>query len=48
MESHDEERLMFKNEAYGNNSFYYNVKDTATALKRMGEAGAFSFYITRS
>jgi 1,4-alpha-glucan branching enzyme len=45
MESHDEERLMFKNEQYGNMSFYYNVKDTIISLKRMGEAGAFFFTI---
>jgi len=45
MESHDEERLMFKNEKYGNKSSYYNVEDTATAIKRMGEAGAFFFTI---
>ena len=45
MESHDEERLMFKNEQYGNKSYYYNVEDTATAIKRMGEAGAFFFTI---
>ncbi len=45
MESHDEERLMFKNEKYGNKSSYYNVEDTSTALERMGEAGAFFFTI---
>ena len=45
MESHDEERLMFKNEQYGNKSIYYNVIDTATSLKRMGEAGTFFFII---
>jgi hypothetical protein len=45
MDSHDEERLMFKNEKYGNKSSYYNVEDTATAIKRMGEAGAFFFTI---
>jgi 1,4-alpha-glucan branching enzyme len=45
MEDHDEERLMFKNEKYGNKSSYYNIEDTATAIKRMGEAGAFFFTI---
>ncbi len=45
MESHDEERLMFNNEQHGNNSFYYNVKDISTGLKRIGEAGAFFFTI---
>jgi len=45
MESHDEERLMFKNEAYGNSSPYYKVQDTTNALKRMEIAGAFFFTI---
>jgi 1,4-alpha-glucan branching enzyme len=45
MESHDEERLMYKNEIYGNTSIGYSVKDTATALKRMELAGAFFFTI---
>lgn len=34
MESHDEERIMFKNEAYGNSNGSYNVKDLNTGLKR--------------
>jgi glycosidase len=38
-ESHDEERLMFKNETYGNVSGSYNVKDIPTGLKR-NELGA--------
>jgi 1,4-alpha-glucan branching enzyme len=33
-ESHDEERLQYKNEQYGNISGSYNVKDLATGLKR--------------
>lgn len=33
-ESHDEERTMYKNVAFGNSSGSYNVKDTATALQR--------------
>ncbi len=45
MESHDEERLMFKNEAYGNGSGAYQVKDTATALERIKMAAAFYFPI---
>lgn len=40
-ESHDEERLMYKNEQYGNSSGAYNIKDTATALKRNEMATAF-------
>jgi 1,4-alpha-glucan branching enzyme len=41
MESHDEERLMFKNIMYGNQSGSYNVKDSITGLKRNGMAAAF-------
>jgi hypothetical protein len=41
MESHDEERLMFKNINYGNSSGSYNTRDTATALKRNEMAAAF-------
>lgn len=45
MESHDEERIVYKNLAYGNASGSYNIKDTATALKRMELAAAFLFTI---
>jgi 1,4-alpha-glucan branching enzyme len=45
MESHDEERIMFKNLAYGNESGNYNVKDPATALKRAELAAVFYFPI---
>lgn len=41
MESHDEERVTYKNIKYGNTSGSYNVKDTATALKRMELNAAF-------
>jgi 1,4-alpha-glucan branching enzyme len=41
MESHDEERITYKNIKYGNSSGSYNVKDTATALKRMELNAAF-------
>ncbi len=34
MESHDEERIMYKNTKYGNSSGAYNIKEPATALKR--------------
>ena len=44
-ESHDEERLMFKNLSFGNTNADYNVKDLNTALKRMELAGAFLFTI---
>ncbi|MGZ3767056.1 MAG: alpha-amylase family glycosyl hydrolase, partial [Mucilaginibacter sp.] len=42
-ESHDEERLQFKNGAYGNSSGSYSVKDLATGLKRDEMAAAFLF-----
>ncbi len=41
MESHDEERLMYKNVSFGNSSGSYNIKDTATALKRAELCAAF-------
>jgi|WetSurSiteA1Bulk_404760.scaffolds.fasta_scaffold00132_8 glycosidase len=41
MESHDEERLMYKNITYGNAVDSYNIKDEHTALQRMQLAGAF-------
>ncbi len=41
MESHDEERVNYKNIKYGNSSGSYNVKDTATALKRIELNAAF-------
>ncbi|HEX8313467.1 MAG TPA: alpha-amylase family glycosyl hydrolase [Flavisolibacter sp.] len=41
MESHDEERIVYKNIRYGNASGSYNVRDTATALKRMELNAAF-------
>ncbi len=45
MESHDEQRLMFKNLEYGNSSGSYNIKNLATALDRMEAAGAFFFTV---
>jgi 1,4-alpha-glucan branching enzyme len=41
MESHDEERLMYKNLTYGNSYGDYNIKDLPTALNRMKMAAAF-------
>jgi hypothetical protein len=35
MESHDEERMMYRAVNYGNSNAGYNIKDTQTALKRM-------------
>ena len=45
MESHDEERLMYKNITYGNSTGTYNIRNTVTALQRMELAGAFFFTI---
>jgi glycosidase len=45
MESHDEERLMYKNLSYGNSSGSYNIKDLKTALEREELAGVFFFSI---
>lgn len=41
MESHDEERLMFKNLTYGNSGPGYSVKDLTTALQRQELAANF-------
>ncbi|MBK8951115.1 MAG: hypothetical protein IPM85_00930 [Chitinophagaceae bacterium] len=42
MESHDEERLMYKNLQFGNTSnVAHNVKDLNTALKRIELCGSF-------
>jgi 1,4-alpha-glucan branching enzyme len=41
MESHDEERMMFKNIESGNSSVGYNTRDTTTALKRMELSASF-------
>jgi hypothetical protein len=40
-ESHDEERLNFKNINYGNVNGGYNIKDTNTAIKRQELVAAF-------
>lgn len=45
MESHDEERLMFKNLEHGNSIGNYNVKDFETAIDRIKLAAAFFFTI---
>ena len=41
MESHDEERIMYKNLQFGNSSGSYNVKDLNTALRRTEMSTAF-------
>ncbi|WP_224485179.1 alpha-amylase family glycosyl hydrolase [Robertkochia aurantiaca] len=45
MESHDEERLMFKNLQFGNATGGYDVTNLNTALSRMEIAGAFFFTV---
>lgn len=45
MESHDEERLMYKNLQFGNSSGTYNIKTLEISLDRMELAGAFYFTI---
>lgn len=45
MESHDEERLMYKNLQFGNRSGSYNVQELNTALKRNEMAAIFFFSI---
>ncbi|WP_434037548.1 alpha-amylase family glycosyl hydrolase [Formosa sp. 4Alg 33] len=44
-ESHDEERLMYKNLQYGASSGSYNVKDLNTSLQRMEALGAITLTI---
>lgn len=41
MESHDEERLMYKNLEFGNSSGSYDVQDLPTALQRIKLAATF-------
>lgn len=45
MESHDEERMMYKLKNFGNASGSYNTKDPVTALKRVELSAAFFFTI---
>ncbi|MHB1688145.1 MAG: alpha-amylase family glycosyl hydrolase [Ignavibacteriaceae bacterium] len=45
MESHDEERLMYKNLTYGNSNGSYNIKDLETALNRIKLCSAFFYTI---
>lgn len=45
MESHDEERLMYKNIAFGNSSGTYSVKNDSIALRRMEAASSLFFTI---
>ncbi|TMI71370.1 MAG: T9SS type A sorting domain-containing protein [Bacteroidetes bacterium] len=41
MESHDEERMAFKNISFGNSSGAYNIKDTTISLLRNAMSAAF-------
>lgn len=41
MESHDEERLMYKNLQFGNSAGAYNIRDLNTALKRIELCAGF-------
>ena len=45
MESHDEERLMYKNLTFGNTGGDYSTKVMHTALERIQTAGAFFFSV---
>ncbi len=45
MESHDEERLMYRNLQYGNVSGNYSIKSLSTAIAREKLAGAFFFTV---
>jgi 1,4-alpha-glucan branching enzyme len=45
MESHDEERMMFKNLQYGRSNGDYNIKNFGTAINRVKLAAAFYFTI---
>lgn len=45
MESHDEERLMYKNITYGNQSGSYDIKYVPNAVKRMELASAFFYTV---
>lgn len=45
MESHDEERMMYKNLNFGNSAAGHDVRDLATALDRSETAAAFFFTI---
>ena len=44
-ESHDEERVMYKNLTWGSGSGDYDIKQLSTALNRMKAVGAFFFTI---
>ena len=45
MESHDEERQVYKMEEFGNASLNYNIRDLTVALNRLKLSGAFFFTV---
>ena len=45
MESHDEERMVYKTTQSGNSAGSYNIKDTNTGLQRAAAAAAFFYTI---
>jgi glycosidase len=45
MESHDEERLMYKNHQWGNSAPGHDTRQTGTALRRMELAAVFYFTV---
>ena len=45
MESHDEQRMVYKNQQFGASSGDYDVRDFATGLDRAGAAAAFFYTI---
>ncbi|MFK8163563.1 MAG: alpha-amylase family glycosyl hydrolase [Lewinella sp.] len=45
MESHDEERMQYKNEQFGNSAGTYDVKDENTGLDRVKLASAFFYTV---
>ena len=45
MESHDEERTMYRNLNFGNSNASYDTQDLATALERQKGSGAFYFTV---
>lgn len=45
MESHDEERIMYKNITYGNSQGYYNIQDTSVALDRIRLVSTFFYTV---
>ena len=45
MESHDEQRMMYKNERFGNRSGDYDVREIPTGLDRVALASAFFYTV---